>query len=37
MKINYNLKKRTTKIEKFEKYLKMYIINFKTKSYKMTK
>ena len=30
MKINYNLTKRTTKTDLFEKYLKMYIINIKT-------
>ena len=37
MKISYNLTKRTTKTEKFEKCLKNYIINFKTKGYKLTK
>ena len=31
MKISYNLTKRTTKNEKFEKCLKVYIINFRTK------
>ena len=36
-KISYRLTKRTTKTEKFEKGLKMYIINFKTKGYKLTK
>ena len=36
MKIKYNLTKRTTKTEKFEKCLKKYIINFKTKDYKLT-
>ena len=36
MKINYNLTKRTTKTEKLEKYFKMFIINFKTISYKLT-
>ena len=36
MKISYNLKKRTTETEKFEKYFKMYIINFKTIRYKLT-
>ena len=36
MKINYNLTKRTTKTEKFEKCLKMCIINFKTKDYRLT-
>ena len=35
MKISYNLTKRT-KTEVFEKYLKMYIINFKTKGYELT-
>ena len=34
MKIS--LTKRTTRTEKFEKCLKMYIINFKTKGYKLT-
>ena len=28
MKIGYKLTKRTTKTEKFEKKLKMYIVNF---------
>ena len=36
MKISYNLTKRTTKTKKFENYLKMYIINFKTKGYELT-
>ena len=36
MKISYNLTKRTTKTEKFEKYLKIYVINFKTKVYELT-
>ena len=36
MKISYNLTKRTTKTEKFENYLKLYIINFKTKGYELT-
>ena len=36
MKINYNLTKRTTKTEEFEKCLKIYIIDFKTKGYKLT-
>ena len=36
MKISYNLTKRTTKTEKFEKCLKKYIINLKTKGYKLT-
>ena len=36
MKISYNLTKKTTKIDKFEKCLKKYIINFKTKGYKLT-
>ena len=36
MKISYNLTKRTTKTEKLEKCLKMYIIDFKTKGYKLT-
>ena len=36
MKINYNLTKRATKTEKFEKCSKMYIINFKNKGYKLT-
>ena len=36
MKISYNSTKRTTKSEKFEKCLKMYIKNFKTKGYKLT-
>ena len=30
MKVGYSLTKRTTKTEKFERYLKMYIINFIT-------
>ena len=30
------MKKRTTKTEKFEKYFKMFIINFKTIRYKLT-
>ena len=30
MKISYKLVKRTTRTEKIEKSLKMYIINFKT-------
>ena len=37
MKISYNLTKRITKTEKFEKCLKKYIINFKTKGYKLSK
>ena len=36
MKVSYNLTKRTIKTEKFEKDLKMYIINFKTICYKLT-
>ena len=36
MKVSYNLTKRTTKTEKFENYLKMYIINFNTKGYELT-
>ena len=36
MKISYKLRKKTTKTEKFEKQLKVYIINFKTKSYELT-
>ena len=36
MKISYNLTKRTTETEKFEKYFKRYIINFKTIRYKLT-
>ena len=36
MKISYNLTKRTTKNEKFEKGLEIYIISFKTKGYKLT-
>ena len=36
MKISYNLTKRTTKFEKFENYLKMLIINFKTIRYVLT-
>ena len=36
MKISYNLTKRTTKTEKFEKYFKLFIINFKTIQYKLT-
>ena len=36
MKISYNLTKRTTKTKKFKNYLKMYIINFKTKGYELT-
>ena len=36
MKISYKLRKKTTKTEKFEKHLKVYIINFKTKSYELT-
>ena len=36
MKISYKLTKRTTKTEKFEKKLKMYIINFKTIRYKLS-
>ena len=35
MKISYNLTKRTTKSEKFEKYLKIYL-NFKTIRYELT-
>ena len=35
MKISYKLTKKTT-TEKFEKYLKVYIINFKTKGYELT-
>ena len=36
MKISYNLTKRTRKTKKFEKKLKMYLINFKTISYKLS-
>ena len=36
MKISYNLTKRTTKTEKFEKNFNMIIINFKTIRYKLT-
>ena len=36
MKISYNLTKRTTKNEKFEKNFNMLIINFKTIRYKLT-
>ena len=36
MKISYNLTKKTTKTEKFEKDLKMYITNFMTKRYEPT-
>ena len=36
MKISYNLTKKITKAEKFEKCLKMYIMNFKTKGYELT-
>ena len=36
MKRSYNLTKRTTKAKKFENYMKMYIINFKTKGYEPT-
>ena len=36
MKIKYNLTKRTTKTEKFENCLKLYVINFKTNGYKLT-
>ena len=36
IKVKYNLTRRTTKTEKFEKYLKMYIISFKTKGYELT-
>ena len=36
MKISYKLTKRTTKTEKFEKNGKMYIINFKTISHKLS-
>ena len=36
MKISYNLTKRTTKNEKFEKNFNMFIINFKTIRYKLT-
>ena len=32
----YNLTKKTTKTEKFENHLKMYIINFKTIRYELT-
>ena len=35
MKISYNLTKRTTKTRYCENYLKMYIRNFKTKSYEL--
>ena len=35
MKVSYELTKRTTKIEKFEKKLKMYIINFNTIRYEL--
>ena len=35
MKISYILTKRTTKTEKFEKYLKMYTQNFRTIHYKL--
>ena len=34
---NYKLTKKTTKTKKFEKRLKMYIINFKTTGRKLTK
>ena len=37
MKVSYNLTKRTTKTEKFEKCLKMYIINLKIKGCNLTK
>ena len=36
MKMSYNLTEKTTRTEKFEKYLNMYIINFKTNCYKLT-
>ena len=36
MKISYSLTTRTTKYQKFEKYLKMYIIKFQTKGYELT-
>ena len=35
-KIIYNLTKRTTKTEEFEKYFEMFIKNFKTICYKLT-
>ena len=35
IQISYSLTKRTTKTEKFEKYLKTYIINIKTIRYKL--
>ena len=36
IKICYNLTKRTTKNEKFEKCLKMHIKNFNSKGYKLS-
>ena len=36
MIISYNWTKKTTITEKFEKGLKKYVINFKTKGYKLT-
>ena len=36
MKISYNLTKRTTKTEKFEKNFNLFIINFKITRYKLT-
>ena len=36
MRISYNLTKRITKTEKFEKYFEMFITNFKTFRYKLT-
>ena len=36
MKISYNLTKRTTKNEKFEKNFNMFIISFKTIRYQLT-
>ena len=36
MKISYKLTKRTTKTEKFEKKMKIYVINIKTILYKLS-
>ena len=36
MKLSYNLTKRTTKTEKFEKNFKMIIVSVKTIRYKLT-
>ena len=36
MKISYNLTKRTTKTERFEKCFKLFILDFKTIHYKLT-